>query len=167
MTQMGLARKGNISPQMEKVAQREKLDAETIRQGAADGTIVIPANTRHQNLAPIGIGQGLTTKVNANIGTSSDFGSIKTELDKLNAAAQAGADTIMDLSTAGDISAIRRDIIASSPLPVGTVPIYQAGIEAVARHDAIVKMTVDELFGVIEQHAREGVDFITVHCGVT
>jgi len=167
MTQLELARDGIISPQMELVAQREGVEAEFIRQGVALGTIVIPANTRHTNLVPCGIGQGLKTKVNANFGTSSDFGSIDTELEKLRVAIDSGADTVMDLSTGGDISAIRRAIIASSSLPVGTVPIYQAGIEAIARHDAIVKMTVDELFAVIEEHARDGVDFITVHCGVT
>jgi phosphomethylpyrimidine synthase len=167
MTQLELARDGIISPQMELVAQHEGVEAEFIRQGVALGTIVIPANARHTNLIPCGIGQGLKTKVNANFGTSSDFGNIDTELEKLRVAFDSGADTVMDLSTGGDISAIRRAIIASSSLPVGTVPIYQAGIEAIDRHGAIVKMTVDELFAVIEEHARDGIDFITVHCGVT
>ena len=167
MTQLELARDGIISPQMELVAQYEGVEAEFIRQGVALGTIVIPANTRHTNLAPCGIGQGLKTKVNANIGTSSDFGNIDTELEKVRVAIDSGADTVMDLSTGGDISAIRRTIITSSSLPVGTVPIYQAGIKAIAKHGAIVKMTADELFTVIEEHARDGVDFITVHCGVT
>jgi len=167
MTQLELARKGDISPQMVRVAQREKLEAEFIRQGVAGGTIVIPANVKHSNLVPCGIGQGLKTKVNANIGTSSDFGSIDTELEKLRVAIDSGADTVMDLSTGGDISAIRRAIIAASPLPIGTVPIYQAGLEAIDRYDAIVKMTVDDLFAAIEEHVHDGVDFITVHCGVT
>jgi len=167
MTQLELATEGIISPQMDSVARREGVDAEFIRRGVAEGTIVIPANTRHSNLAPCGIGHGLSTKVNANIGTSSDFGNVDTELEKLQVAIDCGADTVMDLSTGGDVSAIRRSIIAASPLPVGTVPIYQAGIEAIDRHNAIVKMTADELFAVIEEHARDGVDFITVHCGVT
>jgi len=167
MTQLELARKGVVSPQMVQVAQGEKVEAEFIRQGVAGGVIVIPANIKHSNLVPCGIGQGLKTKVNANIGTSSDFGNIDTELEKLRVAIDSGADTVMDLSTGGDISAIRRAIIAASPLPIGTVPIYQAGIEAIDRYDAIVKMTVDDLFAVIEEHARDGVDFITVHCGVT
>ncbi len=167
MTQLELARQGVISPQMKLVAEHEGVDAELIRQGVAGGTIVIPANTKHTNLVPCGIGQGLKTKVNANIGTSSDFGNIDTELEKLRVAIDSGADTVMDLSTGGDISAIRQAIITSSPLPIGTVPIYQAGIEAIARHSAIVKMTVDDLLAVIEEHARDGVDFITVHCGVT
>lgn len=167
MTQREWAREGVISPQMHLVAQGEGLDAEFIRQGVAEGTIVIPANTNHTNLTPCGIGHGLRTKVNANIGTSSDFGNIDTELEKLQVAIDSGADTVMDLSTGGDISAIRRAIIASSSLPLGTVPIYQAGIEAIDKHGAIVKMSVDELFAVIEEHGRDGVDFITVHCGLT
>jgi len=167
MTQLELAREGIISSQMELVAQYEGIEAEFIRHGVARGTIVIPANIKHTNLVPCGIGQGLKTKVNANIGTSSDFGNLDTELEKLRVAIDYGADTVMDLSTGGDISAIRRAIIASSSLPIGTVPIYQAGIEVMDRRGAIVKMTVDDLFGVIEEHAKDGVDFITVHCGVT
>ena len=167
MTQLKLAREGIISPQMELVAQTENVEAEFVRQGIADGTIIIPANIKHGNLVPCGIGQGLKTKVNANIGTSSDFGDADTELEKLRVATAAGADTMMDLSTDGDIAAIRRAIIARSSLPIGTVPIYQAGIEAIDRYSAIVKMSADDLFAVLEEHARDGVDFITVHCGVT
>jgi phosphomethylpyrimidine synthase len=167
MTQLEIAKEGNVSPQMEAVAQAEGLDAEFIRQRVAKGTVVIPANIRHFNLVPCGIGEGLSTKVNANIGTSSDFGDINTEQEKLRAAVDAGVDTVMDLSTGGDISAIRQAIIASTSLPVGTVPIYQAGIEAIAKHGAIVKMSVDDLFTAIENNARDGVDFVTVHCGVT
>ncbi len=167
MTQLELAKEGTISPQMEQVAQREGLAAEVIRQGVARGTIVIPSNTKHQNLVACGIGHGLKTKVNANIGTSSDFGDTSTELAKLQVATLVGADAVMDLSTGGDIAAIRHSIISSSSLPIGTVPIYQAGIEAINRYGTIVKMTADDLFAVISEHARDGVDFITVHCGVT
>jgi len=167
MTQLELAKEGIISSQVKLVAEQEGVDAEFIRQGVAKGTIVIPANINHTNLVPCGIGQGLKTKVNANIGTSSDFGDVNTELEKLRVAIDSGADTVMDLSTGGDISAIRRAIIAASSVPIGTVPIYQAGIEAIDRCDAIVKMTVDDLFAGIEEHARDGVDFVTVHCGVT
>ncbi|MBI4303544.1 MAG: phosphomethylpyrimidine synthase ThiC [Chloroflexi bacterium] len=166
MTQLELARKGS-SPQMELVAKNEGVTVDFVRQGVAKGTIVVPANTNHVNLAPCGVGQGLRTKVNANIGTSSDYGDINTELEKLRIVVESGADAVMDLSTGGDISAIRRDVIAASSLPVGTVPIYQAGIEAIEKHGAIVKMTADDLFSAIEEHARDGVDFITVHCGVT
>jgi len=137
MTQLELAKEGIISPQMEQVAQCEGVSVETIRQGVALGTIVIPANKNHTNLIPCAIGAGLKTKVNANIGTSSDYGDINTELDKLSVAIEAGADAVMDLSTGGDVTVMRQAIIAKSTIPVGTVPIYQA------------------------------VDFITVHCGVT
>jgi phosphomethylpyrimidine synthase len=167
MTQLELARQGVVSPQMSLVAEQEGLESELVRQGVADGTIVIPANVNHVNLTPCGIGRGLSTKVNANIGTSSDFGNIDTELEKLKVAIDSGADTVMDLSTGGGISAIRRAIIAGSSVPIGTVPIYQAGIEAISRHGAIVKLTVDDLFAAIEEHVADGVDFITVHCGVT
>ncbi len=167
MTQLELAKKGTISPQMAAVAKAEGLETEFIRDGAAKGTIVIPANINHKNLVPCGIGQGLSTKVNANIGTSSDFGSIDSELKKLRVAIDVKADTVMDLSTGGDISATRRAILAASPVAIGTVPIYQAGIEAIARYEAIVKMSADDVFGVIEEQCRDGVDFITVHCGVT
>jgi len=167
MTQLEIARKGNISPQIAAVARAEGLEPEFICRGVAGGTIVIPASINHTNLVPCGIGAGLRTKVNANIGTSPDFGDVATELEKLRAASDAGADTVMDLSTGGDISAIRRAIIAASSLPIGTVPIYQAGIEAINEHGAIVKMGADAIFAAIEVHARDGVDFITVHCGVT
>ena len=167
MTQLELAKQGTISPQMKLVAQNEGVEAEFVRQGVAEGTIVIPANVNRKNLIPCGIGQGLRTKVNANIGTSSDFCDIDVELEKLRVAVDTGADTVMDLSTGGDILAIRQAIIASSSVAIGTVPVYQAAIEAIHRHGAIVKMTVDDLFNVIGEHIRDGVDFITVHCGVT
>ncbi len=167
MTQLELAKQNAISPQMETVARYEGLEAEFIRQGVAEGTIVIPANTNHTSLVPRGIGKGLKTKINANIGTSSDFGDIDTELEKMRVAIECGADAVMDLSTGGDISAIRQAIVTASSMMIGTVPIYQAGIKAINEHGAIVKMTVDELFAGIEEHIKDGVDFITVHCGVT
>ncbi|MEE9398778.1 MAG: phosphomethylpyrimidine synthase ThiC [Dehalococcoidales bacterium] len=167
MTQLESARKGVVTPQMKAVAQAEGLEAEFIREGVANGSIVIPANVNHEELVPCGIGRGLSTKINANIGTSSDYGNVDTELEKLRVAVDAGADTVMDLSTGGDITAIRRTIVNTSSVAIGTVPIYQAGIEAIARDGAIVKMTADDLFAVIEENARDGVDFITVHCGVT
>ena len=167
MTQLELAKQGALSPQMKHVAQQESVSEETIQQYVAEGTIVIPANVNHTSLVPRGIGKGLTVKVNANIGTSSDYGSIDSELEKLRLTIQFGADAVMDLSTGGDISSIRQTIVAASTLPVGTVPIYQAGIEAIERHGAIVNMSIDDLFAAIEQQAEEGVDFMTVHCGVT
>ncbi len=167
MTQLELAKKGIISPQMEVVAQHEGVEAEFVRQGVARGTIVIPANTKHASLVPCGIGQGLKTKVNANIGASSDFGNIDTELEKVRVAIDCGADAVMDLSTGDNISAIRQAIVAASSVPIGTVPIYQAGIKTIESRGAIVKMTIDDLFTGIEEHIYDGVDFITVHCGVT
>ncbi|MBM4446922.1 MAG: phosphomethylpyrimidine synthase ThiC [Chloroflexi bacterium] len=166
MTQLDLAKQGIISPQIKQIAQQEDVSQEIIQQYASEGKIVIPANVNHANLVPCGIGKELTVKINANIGTSSDYGNTDSELEKLRIAIQFGADAVMDLSTGGDISAIRQDIIAASILPVGTVPIYQAGIEAIERRGAIVNMTIDEIFAVIEQQAKDGVDFMTVHCGV-
>jgi len=167
MTQIELAQSGIVSPQVKHVAEEEGTEVNLILQGLIGGTIVIPSNPKHKNLIPCGIGNGLRTKVNANIGTSSDFFDLDTELKKLQAAVDSGSDAVMDLSTGGDISAIRRAIINASSVPIGTVPIYQAGIEAINRHGAIVDMTVDEIFNVIEEQAEDGVDFMTVHCGVT
>ena len=167
MTQLELARKGIVSPQIKHVAEKEGVEPDFVIQGLAEGKIVIPANANHTNLAPCGIGAGLRTKVNANIGTSPDFCDLNTELRKLQTAIRFGADTVMDLSTGGDISAIRRAIMRASTVPVGTVPIYQAGIEAIENRGAIVNMSVDDIFTVIREHAKDGVDFMTVHCGVT
>ncbi len=167
MTQLELAKQGILSPQQRHVADAEGVDEEFVLRNIAEGRIVIPANVNHRNLVPCGIGQGLRVKVNANIGTSSDYGTVESELEKLRVAIEFGADTVMDLSTGGDISAIRRAIIEASHLPVGTVPIYQAGIEAIEKRGAIVSMTVEDIFAAIEQQAKDGVDFMTLHCGVT
>ncbi len=167
MTQLELARKGTVSPQIKHIAKKEGVETDFIIRGLAAGEIVVPANVDHANLTPCGIGKGLKTKVNANIGTSSDFCDLNTELKKLQIAIEFGADTVMDLSTGGDISVVRRAIMRGSAVPVGTVPIYQAAIEAIESRGAIVQMTVDDIFGAIEEHAKDGVDFMTVHCGVT
>ena len=167
MTQLELARKGTISPQMEDVAAMEGVDVELVRRGVAEGTMVIPANINSHRLSAYGIGKGLRTKINANIGTSSDYSTIGTELEKLRVAIEYGADCVMDLSTGGDIGAIRRTIISSTSLPIGTVPIYQAAIESIATRRSIVAMTIEHLFSVIQEQAEDGVDFMTVHCGVT
>ena len=167
MTQIEIAKKFEISPQVRQVSEEEGIEVESVWQGLVQGTIVIPANIGHANLQPRGIGKGLRTKVNANIGTSTDFCDINTELDKLRVAIAAQADAVMDLSTGSDILEARHAVLQECPLPLGTVPIYQAAVEAREKHGAIVDMTTDDLFGVIEQHARDGVDFITVHCGVT
>lgn len=167
MTQLEFARRDTLSPQVKHVAEKEGVETASIIRGLAAGEIIIPANLNHKNLIPCGIGRGLRTKVNANIGTSSDFCDLNTELRKLETAVTFGTDTVMDLSTGGDIPAIRRAIVRDSTVAVGTVPIYQAGIEAIDSRGAIVNMTADEIFAVIEEHAKDGVDFMTVHCGVT
>jgi len=167
MTQIELARKGNISPQMQAVANVEQLDAGYICENVATGKVVIPSNINHNISNLCGIGKGLRIKVNANIGTSSDFGSMSTEMEKLGIAVKYGADAVMDLSTGGDIKAVRQAVLKSSPVPIGTVPIYQAMIEAAEKYGPIVDATADDFFNVIEAQAIEGVDFVTVHCGVT
>ncbi|WP_088553881.1 phosphomethylpyrimidine synthase ThiC [Calderihabitans maritimus] len=161
------ARRGEITLEIKKVAEKENLSPEVVAQRVADGTVVIPANINHQNLVPGGFGLGLRTKVNANIGTSTAYPDIDREIEKLRAALQAGADAIMDLSTGPDMDSSRRKILVESPVPVGTVPIYQAAVEAMDRYGSIVQMTADDLFRVIEKQAQDGVDFMTVHCGVT
>ena len=128
---------------------------------------MIPANVNHPVSGICGIGNGLKIKVNANIGTSSDVGTIAGELEKLQVSIKYGADTVMDLSTGGDIRKVRRAILKQSSVPIGTVPIYQAMIEAGEKYGPIVKATADDIFKAIEEQAAEGVDFITVHCGVT
>ena len=165
--QLEQARKGILTPAMEAVASAEKVDAQVILRGIAEGHIIIPRNRNHADIPPCGIGKGLRTKINANIGTSKDHLDSEEELQKLRAAIAAGADTIMDLSTGGPLDDIRREIVSASTVPVGTVPIYQAVIETVRTGTAMVNMSAETLFQVIQKHAEDGVDFITVHCGVT
>ena len=167
MTQILEARKGNITPEMEAVARAEGVTLDHIAEGVAKGTIVITRNSRHTSISPLGVGKGLRTKINANIGTSKDRMSIEGEIEKLKTAVAAGADAVMDLSTGGPIVGIRKEILKQSTVSIGTVPIYQAAVETVEQGKPIVQMDPDLLFRVIEQQAEEGVDFITVHCGVT
>ena len=167
MTQMAKAKSGEITEIMKRVAEKEGVEVEFIRQGLAEGTIVIPANKNHQHLDPNGFGEGLSTKVNANFGTSEDYQDIENELKKLEAAVEAGADAVMDLSTGDKITETREKILAESVLPLGTVPLYQATVEVLKDDKAIVDLTVEEIFEVIEKQAQVGVDFITVHCGLT
>jgi phosphomethylpyrimidine synthase len=167
MTQILEARKGNITPEMEAVARAEGATVDHIVDGVAKGTIVITRNIRHTSITPLGVGKGLRTKINANIGTSKDRMSIEGEIEKLKTAVAAGADAVMDLSTGGPIVGIRKEILKQSTVSIGTVPIYQAAVETVEQGKPIVQMDPDLLFRVIEQQAEEGVDFVTVHCGVT
>ncbi|MBQ8417783.1 MAG: phosphomethylpyrimidine synthase ThiC [Phascolarctobacterium sp.] len=165
-TQMQFARQGVITEAMKYVAQQEKLSPDFVREGVAQGTIAICSNRNHKNLKPCGVGKGLRVKVNANIGTSSSFPCVEPELLKLQAAIDAGADSIMDLSTGDNITASRRAIIAASTVMVGTVPIYQATVETIKKRGAVVDMTKEDLFDVIRMQAEDGADFMTIHCGV-
>ncbi len=167
MTQKIEAQKGIITREMEFVASEERVSPEWLREKVASGRIVIPVNRNHRGVKPVGIGEGLRIKVNTNLGTSSDHIDLEEELRKLEVSIQAGTDSVMDLSTGGDIDAIRREIIRHAPIPVGTVPVYEAAIEAARRRDGLAKMRIEDLFEVIERQAEEGVDFMTLHCGVT
>lgn len=167
MTQLKKARSGEITSEIKEVAKKEQVDTIWLRDQVAAGRVVIPANARHSRLVPCGIGEGLSVKVNANIGTSSDRDIIEEELEKLRVSIEAGADTVMDLSTGSDMDASRRAIIKDSTIPVGTVPIYQAVVEAIEEKGGLIHLTVDKIFDIIERQAQDGVDFITVHCGLT
>jgi phosphomethylpyrimidine synthase len=167
MTTLESARAGKITEPMKKAAFAEGVGAGELREKIADGTVVITQNRLRRSIEPLAIGCGLRTKVNANIGTSEDRPDPASELEKLRAAVEAGADAVMDLSTGGDIDAIRKMILDESPLPVGTVPVYQAALDARKKSKSFVELTPDDFFTAVEKHARDGVDFITVHSGVT
>ncbi|MEE9199226.1 MAG: phosphomethylpyrimidine synthase ThiC [Dehalococcoidia bacterium] len=155
------AKRGVITEAMKTVAEKEALDTELVRQEVAAGRLIIPANINHTNLVPTAIGKVASVKINANIGNSAVTSNIDQEVSKLNLAIKFGADTVMDLSTGGDIDAIRQAIIKASPVPIGTVPIYQA-LEDVKKAE---KLTADILIDTIERQAEQGVDYMTVHCG--
>ncbi|OPY02659.1 MAG: Phosphomethylpyrimidine synthase [Syntrophorhabdus sp. PtaB.Bin047] len=165
--QLIAAREGKITRVMQRVARDEDIDREQLRRHIAEGKATILANNRHKDFTPKGVGKGLSVKVNANIGTSPERVNIDEELEKLTVARQAGADAVMDLSTGGNLDEIRKIVIDAAKIPVGTVPIYQAAIETVKKRKAIVRMEADDIFEVIEKHGADGVDFVTVHCGVT
>ncbi|MFA7535063.1 MAG: phosphomethylpyrimidine synthase ThiC [Desulfuromonadales bacterium] len=168
MTQLELARQGAITDLVRQAAAAEGMDPETLRQRIADGTALVCHNNKRTGGTPLAVGLGLRTKVNANIGTSRDDTSIDKELEKARVAVAAGADALMDLSTGGPVDEIRRAIIAETDACIGSVPLYQAALDAVNRQKkAIVDMTVEDIFAGIIKHLDDGVDFITVHCGVT
>ena len=166
-TQMQAARAGKITEAMKEVAAQERQSPETIRERVAKGTVAICANPNHTGVKPAGVGEGLRVKVNANIGTSSDFPDLAPELEKLKEAVRCGADAVMDLSTGDNIGASRRAIIGQSPVMVGTVPIYEATVTAMKERGAVVDMKAEDLFGAIEEQAKDGADFMTLHCGLT
>jgi phosphomethylpyrimidine synthase len=161
-TQMHYARKGLVTEEMEYVARRERISPELVRDEVARGRMIIPANINHSNLEPMAIGIASSCKINANIGNSATTSNITDELDKLEYAVKFGADTVMDLSTGGDIPEIRKAIIAHSPVPIGTVPIY----EALSRVRRVEDLNINVMLEVIEEQAQQGVDYMTIHAGV-
>ena len=160
-------KKGRVPSLVQKIADSEKIQIDVLIEGILERKIAITKNKKRKKVKPTGIGYPLTTKVNANVGTSTDKSDITFEVRKAILAEKAGADTIMDLSTGGDIRKIRREILKKTTVPLGTVPIYQAAIEAVQEKGGIVHMTEEQIFEVIEEQAEDGVDFMTLHCGVT
>ncbi len=158
---------GRKTSLFEACARNEHLDVDLLCAGVARGTIAIPKNRHHDFDKIMAIGTGTSTKVNANIGSSKDIASLDAELEKLEVAVKAGTDTVMDLSMGGDLDAVRRGILERCPVPLGTVPIYQAVAETVEQQKKdIVDVTVDHMFKTIEKQAMDGVDFMTIHCGI-
>ncbi len=166
MTQIEQARAGELTDELRAVAEAEGVEPEALREKVASGRVVIPANATRTLSSPRGIGEGLRTKTNANIGTSGEAADLELELAKLDAAITAGADTVMDLSTGGDLGAIRRRLREACPVPFGTVPVYEAFTEAVQAHE-VGAVGPEAVLEAVESHARHGVDFVTVHVGVT
>lgn len=159
--------KNGLTDEVKQIASKEGIDPEKLRKHVTAGHVVIPHNPIH-NPKLLGIGSGLRVKINVNLGTSPDHIDLNEELEKTRVAIKYGSDTIMDLSIGGDIDLIRREILKTVEVPLGTVPIYQAGLEVASRSNgAVVDMTEDQIFNAIEKHAKDGVDFMTVHCGVT
>ena len=161
-TQMHYARQGVTTGEMHFVAQRERISPETVRSEVARGRMIIPANIHHTNLEPMAIGVASKCKINSNIGNSAVVSDIEGELEKLRYSVKYGADTVMDLSTGGDIPAIRKAILAHSPVPIGTVPIY----EALSRVRRVEDLSRQVMLEVIEEQAEQGVDYMTIHAGV-
>ncbi len=167
MTQLEYARDGKVTREMKAVAASEHIDETGLAAAIASGLVVIPANPNHKNLRPIGIGKGLKTKVNANIGTSGDFFSIEDESRKMRAVVECGCDTVMDLSTGGDVTAIRRALLAQAPIPFGNVPVYEMMVDAPKQGTPFVSLTAERMFEYIRRQAGDGVDFMTIHAGLT
>ncbi|MFW9900428.1 MAG: phosphomethylpyrimidine synthase ThiC [Candidatus Thorarchaeota archaeon] len=167
---MKIAKNGNTTKEMEIVAENERVDLDFIKRGIKKGRIIIPKSNRRELKPPIGIGKGLLVKINANVGSSKTVCNIDEELEKAKIAVKYGADTVMDLSTGvteTDIQTIRKHIINELKVPIGTVPIYQTALRAIETKGAIIHMDEDDMFNVIEEQAKEGVDFFTIHVGVT
>jgi phosphomethylpyrimidine synthase len=162
MTQMEMARNNQVTKEIEIVAKKENIDIGKLMKKITNGKVVIPSSILHKNLIPIGIGEGLSVKINANIGSSPDKADLSYELEKLKVCIEAKADTVMDLSTGGDIDKIRQEIIKNSHIPVGTVPVYQAACMV----DDVVELDENDFIEGIKKHIEDGVDFITIHAGL-
>ncbi len=163
MTQLIKARQGIITPEVERLAKVEGLRAEELGEKVAQGRVVIMKNKLRDSSVAVAVGEGLRTKVNANIGTSPDCVDFEDELHKIRVAEAAGADAIMELSTGGDIDAFRRKVLASTSMPVGSVPTYQVGMESIFKNGSVVGMKVDDMFEMIERQAADGIDFMAIH----
>jgi phosphomethylpyrimidine synthase len=166
MTRIELAKKGVVTDEVKRVASAEGLAPEQLSMDIAAGVSTIPINRNH-GITPVGIGRNMRTKINANIGTSKDRVSIDDEMEKLDVLVKYGADAVMDLSTGGPIRELRHMMLKKSPVAVGTVPIYETAVRAAEQKGSISRMSADDLFSVIEEHGSSGVDFITVHAGLT
>ncbi len=164
-TQVELAVEGTITEFMKNIAEKEELDAEVVRDRIVQGQIVIPLN-KHRPSHAVGIGRGLSTKVNASIGTSTDIIDIDAEIEKALAAQAAGADTLMELSVGGDLDLVRREVLAAVDLPVGNVPLYQAFGDATERYGDPNKLDEEMLFEIIERQCEDGISFMAIHCGI-
>ena len=164
-TQLDRARDGEITQEMKEAAVYDDVSPEFIRDGIANGRIVIYGNPQRKSTV-VGIGQGLRTKINASIGTSPDIIDFDMEVEKAKVAEKAGADTLMELSTGGDLGEIRRRVLDSISLTVGTVPLYQAAMETIEKKGSVVKMESDFLFEIIERQAQDGIGFMAIHCGI-
>ncbi|HYA61458.1 MAG TPA: phosphomethylpyrimidine synthase ThiC, partial [Candidatus Acidoferrum sp.] len=165
MTLIDLAKRGTITKEMRAVASDEGVTPEFICRGIANGRIVVPISP-YRKTRPVGIGKGLRTKVNASVGTSSDIVDVEMEVEKTKIAESAGADTIMELSTGGDFYDIRKRVVESTSLSVGSVPLYQAFIEAAKKFGSIVDMKEDDLFRITEEQAKLGTNFMAIHTGI-
>lgn len=167
MTQLEYAKNNIITPLMGKIASLENMGAKLLLKRIKAGRVVIPLNKKHKIKNPCGIGEGLRTKINANIGTSTEKSNINLELKKLKIALKYGADTIMDLSVGPEIKRIRKEILNYSTVPVGTVPVYEIAVNAQRRHGSFLKFSADDMLEILESQGQEGVDFFTIHAGVT
>ncbi len=167
MTQLEHAREGNITAEIKAVAASENITVTGLVAAVAAGTVVIPANRNHANLRPVGIGKGLKTKVNANIGTSTDFSGLEDEKRKMQAVLDSGCDAVMDLSTGGDITAVRRALLAQATIPFGNVPVYEMMVDAPRQGTPFVGLDAARMLGYIRRQAEDGVDFMTIHAGLT